>query len=258
MASALDLYLGVIPTAAATCALVSGLLYFAVMDRLGRIKGKDEPFFYRFYHWFVRPAVRLLGDAGVTPNAITAASLLLAGLSAVAIGAQHFMIATWLLVTALTCDVLDGEVARGYNRSTPSGAFFDSVADRIAEGIMFGGIAYWGQGALLTWVSIATLIASFAVSYARARSQSLGVDAKVGLMERPARVAATAFSLFLGALGQWLPFESAPAIAYAATTGLLSVVCALTIITAVQRVHHAITRLDSGAPKDDAPAIRAA
>jgi CDP-diacylglycerol--glycerol-3-phosphate 3-phosphatidyltransferase len=245
MAPALDLYFGVIPTAAFVSTLVGALLYFAIMDSLGRIRSKDEPFFYRFYHWFVRPAVSLLGRTGVSPNAITALSLVLSAACAAAIGAQCFMMATWLMSSALTCDVLDGEVARRFNRISPSGAFFDSFADRVAEGILFGGIAYWGGGDLLTWVSIATLVASFAVSYARARSQSLGVDAKVGLMERPARVTATALAVFFGALGHWLPFANAPRYGYLATTALLFIVCALTILTAVQRVLHTITRLDS-------------
>jgi CDP-diacylglycerol---glycerol-3-phosphate 3-phosphatidyltransferase len=244
MAHTLDLYLGVIPTALLVLSLLGGLLLFSVLDRSGRLVQKDEPFFYRYYHWFVRPIVGALGAAGVSPNAITAASLLLSALSAAAIGAQQFMMATWLMAVALTCDVLDGEVARRFDRSTPSGAFFDSFADRVAEGIMFGGIAYWGQGDLLTWVSIATLVASFSVSYARARSQSLGVDAKVGLMERPARVVATAFAILFGALGQWLPFASAPLFGYYAATALLCLVCALTIQTAVQRVLHTIARLN--------------
>ena len=251
---ALDLSLGLAPTVSYTLALAIALIYFVlVRDRRG--PRADEGFWYRYYHWFVGPVANLMGRLGVSPNAITAASLLLAAACAVAIGEGVFLIATWLMTVAVSCDVLDGEVARRFDRGSPSGAFFDSFADRVSEGLLFGGIAYYGQGGLLTWLSVATLVASFSVSYARARAESLGVNVKVGLMQRPARLVATIFAILFGAMGQWLPWAWAPSAGRWAMTGLIGVVCLLSMHTAWQRVILTIKLLD--AKRSSAPSVSA-
>src|SRR2546425_456115 len=82
-----------------------------------------------------------------------------------------------------------GRVARATGRVTRSGAFIDSVADRYAELAVFGGLLYYYR--LAPWVMAVVLAAgagSLMVSYARARGESLGVEVKIGTMQRPERL----------------------------------------------------------------------
>jgi CDP-diacylglycerol--glycerol-3-phosphate 3-phosphatidyltransferase len=100
--------------------------------------------------------------------------------------------------------MLDGAVAKASGTSSPRGAFFDSVADRVTDMAIMGGIAFYlagrdgGRAALLPMaaMALATL-----VSYERARAESLGYTAKGGLMERAERtiaiIAALAFPVLL-------------------------------------------------------------
>ena len=89
------------------------------------------------------------------------------------------------------CDMVDGTLARYANKVTPFGAFFDSTIDRYAESIMFFGIAgyfflnnnYWSLVAVFL-----ALCGSLMVSYTRARAEALGLEADIGLMQRPERI----------------------------------------------------------------------
>lgn len=156
--------------------------------------------FIGYWYWLTTPLTSILGKIGVTPNHITGLSVLLAGATGFALAQGRFMLGTWLFVAAITCDLLDGLLARSQNRQSVAGAFFDSFCDRLSEGLVLGGLAYYGRDGWLLVVSVAALIASVMVSYARARGEALGVDCKVGLMQRPERMLVTAFTLFFAAL----------------------------------------------------------
>jgi archaetidylinositol phosphate synthase len=84
-------------------------------------------------------------------------------------------------------DIVDGSVARITKRISNKGAFLDSVFDKIAEVIIFGGIAL-GQLADSFWCLVA-LGLSLLVSYTRARAESLGGKLKgIGIGERAERL----------------------------------------------------------------------
>ena len=74
--------------------------------------------------------------------------------------------------------------------SSVRGAFLDSVADRISDGFMFGGVAWFlvdhhdGEAVL---VPFAILGVTSLISYQRAKAELLGIAAKGGLMERAER-----------------------------------------------------------------------
>jgi CDP-diacylglycerol--glycerol-3-phosphate 3-phosphatidyltransferase len=102
------------------------------------------------------------------------------------------------------------------------GAFFDSVADRVTDGLVLGGVAWYLQSrhhGMIVLLPMAVLGASLLISYERAKAESLGFDAKGGLMERAERV-------IVLCLGLLLNFLLVP---------LLWVMLALTLVTAVQR-----------------------
>jgi len=131
---------------------------------------------------------------GVHPNTITVLGTLFMCAGGVLYGTGHIMTGGWLLgLTALT-DVLDGTVARRSGKSSVFGAFLDSSLDRVADGAVLGGLAvFYALNPLhhsvpMVVVCLAGIIGAFMTSYTRARAESLGLDAKVGMLQRPERV----------------------------------------------------------------------
>lgn len=149
----------------------------------------------------INPFVRLLIKLGFTPNAVTLTGLLLnIGVAIIfIIGGEEgnrgdLRYVGWagaLILFAGLFDMLDGQVARLGNMKSEYGALFDSVLDRYSELFTFMGICYYLVahhyllGSLFTFIA---LIGSMMVSYTRARAESLGVESKGGLMQRPERV----------------------------------------------------------------------
>src|SRR5699024_780509 len=87
---------------------------------------------------------------------------------------------------------IDGYMARTMGRISPFGAFWDSTLDRIGGAAIFGGLAmyYVGPGDNDWFVALAVycLAMGSVTSYARARAEALGMQAKVGLAERADRL----------------------------------------------------------------------
>jgi CDP-diacylglycerol--glycerol-3-phosphate 3-phosphatidyltransferase len=127
-----------------------------------------------------------------------------------------------LLVLTAVPDVLDGAVAKASGTASPRGAFFDSVIDRVSDALLLGGVAWYlasTQPGRVAVLPLAVLGASMLVSYERAKAESLGFDARGGLMERAER---------LGFLALGLLFESL-------LVPVLWVMLVLTVFTAGQR-----------------------
>ena len=166
----------------------------------------------------INPFVRLLIRIGFTPNAVTLTGLVLnIGVAVIFIlGAEEgnrgdLRYVGWagaLILFAGLFDMLDGQVARLGNMKSEYGALFDSVLDRYSELFTFLGICYYLVahhyllGSLFTFIA---LIGSMMVSYTRARAESLGVECKGGLMQRPERVVLLGVSaLACGVSSRWL------------------------------------------------------
>lgn len=142
----------------------------------------------------IEPVAALLVRLRINPNILTTIGTVasIAGGLAFALG----RIRTGGLIIGLSAifDVLDGVVARRSGQATIFGAFYDSTLDRVADGAVLGGILYFfatsqaHSNAVMVAVSITGLIGTFLVSYTRARAEALGIDAKVGFMQRPERV----------------------------------------------------------------------
>jgi CDP-diacylglycerol--glycerol-3-phosphate 3-phosphatidyltransferase len=146
------------------------------------------------YLRLMEPVAAFLVRRRVHPNTITVAGTAFMVAGGVLYGAGYIALGGWLLsVTALT-DVLDGMVARRTNSATVFGAFLDSTLDRLADGAVLGGLAVFyavnpGHSSVtMVVVCLAGVIGAFLTSYTRARAESLGLDAKVGILQRPERV----------------------------------------------------------------------
>jgi CDP-diacylglycerol---glycerol-3-phosphate 3-phosphatidyltransferase len=151
----------------------------------------------------VAPVGRGLKRAGVSPDVITVVGVAMAGGCAVALGAGNFSLALLLLVLTGVPDALDGAVAKAAGTAGPRGAFFDSVSDRLSDGLIFAGAGWYLAGTedpRLAMLPFALFIAASLVSYQRAKAESLGFDAKGGLMERAERFVVLAFGLLFHAL----------------------------------------------------------
>jgi CDP-diacylglycerol---glycerol-3-phosphate 3-phosphatidyltransferase len=170
----------------------------------------------------LRPVGAKAGKARLKADHLTLLGLVMAVGTAVAIGAGALRGAVLLLVLAAVPDALDGAVAKATGTASPRGAFFDSVADRVSDALLLGGVAWFlagDGGAHLVILPLALLAMSMLVSYERAKAESLGFSAKGGIMERAER---------LIALGIGLLFDSL-------LVPVLWVMLALTTFTAVQR-----------------------
>lgn len=142
----------------------------------------------------IEPAISLLARHNVNPNAITTVGTLLTVAAGVVYATGHIMIAGWLMGVTAFFDVVDGEVARRTGRSTVFGAFYDSTLDRVADGALMAGLSVFyatnplHQNIYMVVTCLVGMIGTFLVSYTRARAESLGIDAKVGVMQRPERI----------------------------------------------------------------------
>ncbi len=166
----------------------------------------------------INPVVRLLIKAGLTPNMVTTIGLVLnIGVAIIFIsGAEEgrrgdLSYVGWagaLILFAGLFDMLDGQVARLGNMSSPFGALYDSVLDRYSELILFLGICYYlvaHHYFLSSLFAFIGLIGSMMVSYTRARAEGLGIECKDGLMQRPERVIITGVSaLACGIASSWM------------------------------------------------------
>jgi CDP-diacylglycerol--glycerol-3-phosphate 3-phosphatidyltransferase len=146
------------------------------------------------YLRLMEPIAGWLIHGDVHPNTITIWGTIFMVAGGVLYGTGHIMTGGWLLsITALT-DVLDGIVARRANKASQFGAFLDSSLDRVADGAVLGGLAVFyalnrvHHNVPMVVVCLAGIIGAFMTSYTRARAEALGLDAKVGLLQRPERV----------------------------------------------------------------------
>lgn len=180
------------------------------------------------------PIAGFLVRRRVHPNTITVWGTIFMIAGGVLYGVGHISIGGWLLgLTALT-DVLDGMVARKSGTSSQFGAFLDSTLDRVADGAALGGLAVFfafdtvHRSPTMVAVSIAGLIGAFLTSYTRARAESLGLDAKVGMLQRPERVVLlSAPQAFFGvALNGWV------------LTVIIYILAITAWITVVQRIRY--------------------
>ncbi len=170
----------------------------------------------------LRPIGLRIRRTGISADHLTGFGVLMACASAVAIGAGALRAGLVLLVLAAVPDVLDGAVAKASGTASPRGAFFDSVSDRVADAVLLGGVAWFlatRQPGRVAVLPLAVLGASMLISYERAKAESLGFDARGGLMERAERLIALALGLLFDGLLVWV----------------LWLMLAGTLVTAVQR-----------------------
>lgn len=204
----------------------------------------------------INPFVYLLIRLHVTPNMVTtigflgnvaaAAVLAVAGYAIAGGAAPDYSMLVWagaLIIGFSLFDMLDGQVARLGGMASTFGAMYDSVLDRYCELLTLGSLAYYlicsGEmiGALITFVA---LIGSIMVSYVRARAEGLGIECKIGFMQRPERVVVTSLAILAAGIYGMATDNGATALfdPRYILTGAMTIIAVFANLTAFARINH--------------------
>lgn len=178
----------------------------------------------RFKH-ILDPIGAFLNDLGLMPNTMTIIGLVGNTIGAYFLWQGQMLIGGLVILAMGPVDALDGTMARLRGESSDFGAFVDSVTDRYSELVIFLGLLLYYNNQPGQWVNILGVYLAAAgsvlVSYVRARAQSLGYEAKVGILTRMERYAVLAPALIFNIpwVGVWI-------------------IAVLANITAIQRIVH--------------------
>lgn len=160
------------------------------------------------------PSARLFVKLGISANTVTVVGTLLS--SAVALGfilSNHLITAAIVGTLVFLFDNLDGQIARMTGTSSTWGSFLDSCLDRISDGAIFAALTFWGYlyaaDDTKVWImtgAVAAGLLGSVVPYTRAKAESLGYTAAVGIAERADRLVLSGVIVLLTGLGltQWI------------------------------------------------------
>lgn len=147
------------------------------------------------------PIVHVLAAAGVRPNHLTVLGALIAVAAGYTASQGVLLPAGLIFLAGSLMDGLDGALARHTDSVSRTGAFLDSVLDRVGEAALLIGLSFYfaQEDDLLAVVATTVALAlSMLVSYARARAESLGLNrGGIILAPRPARVAILSAGLII-------------------------------------------------------------
>lgn len=171
----------------------------------------------------------LFVNLGIGPNTLSVLALV----TGMAAGALFIMERPLLAgIMILICglfDILDGKVAERVNKKSLFGAIFDSTLDRYSEFFIFLGIAAHFRSHWALWITLAAMLGSALVSYTRARAEGLGIDCRVGIMQRAERMVFLALAAILGSL--FKVFDPAMIV-------VLTMIAVISNITTIQRTFY--------------------
>jgi CDP-diacylglycerol---glycerol-3-phosphate 3-phosphatidyltransferase len=184
--------------------------------------------FRAYWTRLMAPLARLLLRLGVSPDAVT-----FVGTLGVAAGALIFFpqgdlaIGVVVVTVFVFSDMVDGQMARLSDRTSSWGAFLDSTLDRIGDAAVFAGLVLWfaggGDALWLAALALYCLVMGNLTSYARARAESLGMQAKGGIAERADRLVLILVATFFADVLGFLPL-------LVAALALLAVASTVTVV----------------------------
>ena len=207
--------------------------------------------FRQFWTNVWAPLGNLLLRMGVSPNTVTVVGTLGVCAGALIFFPQGWLLAGVLVITAFVfSDMIDGYMARTSGQTSPFGAFLDSTLDRIGDAAIFGGIAlyYVGPGDSEWKAALAVYCLSMGsvTSYARARAESLGMQAKVGIAERSDRLVSILMMTGLADLLRHLGVGDGVMWLIPITLALLAVASTVTVVQRILVVRRQALSLPPG------------
>lgn len=183
------------------------------------------------------PLGRALNKTGLTPNSVTLIGTVVTVAAALTLYPAGYLFWGSVVITVFVLfDMLDGAMARARGGGTKYGAVLDATCDRVADGAIFAGLAWWAvygeDDRLLLIATLICLVTSQVISYAKARAEASGLSADGGLIERPDRLVIVLAGAGLTGIGRhfdipWLDSAIYPA---------MWILAALSAVTVVQRV----------------------
>ena len=192
-----------------------------------------------FFTGLFTPLATWLLKRGVSPDAVT----ILGTLGVMAGGLVFYPLGqlfwgTLFITVFIFSDVLDGIMARQQERTGKWGGFLDSTLDRFADGALFAGVSIWfftgGDNDAIGIAAIIALVLGMLVSYIRAKAESLGFTANVGIAERAERLVSVLVATGLVGLG-------VPEILLLVVLVALCVASCVTIYQRMRAVHRQAT-----------------
>lgn len=176
----------------------------------------------------VEPPAKLLLRIGVTPDMVTIVGAFGSSLTAlILVPRGEFVLAVVILLVLTVSDLLDGTMARLRGTAGPWGNFLDSTLDRVTDAALFSSVLWWAvanDDTVSAWAAAICIAAGIAISYSKARAESLGATANVGIMERAERLIVVGVAGLLTGFGvDW------------AMPVLLSLLAILSVVTVIQR-----------------------
>ncbi|HXI56629.1 MAG TPA: CDP-alcohol phosphatidyltransferase family protein [Polyangia bacterium] len=141
-----------------------------------------------FGYWILGPTIDWLAALRVTPNQITALSLIPATIAGVAAGFGWFGLACVMATSAAYGDILDGLLARKLGTSSDAGEVLDAAVDRYGEFVFLGGVAvYYRTHWMVEVLTLIAIFGSFMISYTTAKAEAMSVKPPRGSMRRAER-----------------------------------------------------------------------
>lgn len=186
-----------------------------------------------------------LGRAGVNPNVVTTLGFLVTVSAGLAFFLGNIRTGGLLILLGGLMDMVDGAIARAAGLSTKFGSFYDSTLDRASEIVVLLGVMslYLGPGRdigepWMVYLVVLAMAGSLMVSYTRARAEGLGIDCKVGLMQRAERIILLGGSTMI--FGPWRHGIALTVVVWA--------MAVLTNATAMYRIYWVYRHLQTPAP----------
>ena len=179
------------------------------------------------------PVARAFLHAGFTADGVTIIATTAAVVAALTLFPIGRLLAGAVVITFFVLfDMVDGAMARESGGGSRFGAVLDATCDRISDGAVFCGLAWWAVFGLgsrpLLVATLICLVTSQVISYIKARAEASGLRGDGGFIERPERL----IIVLAGAALSDLPFFPLPPVLPAAMW-LLAVA---SVITCAQRL----------------------
>jgi len=184
------------------------------------------------YLKIIIPLADFFKSLNINPNALTTLGTIFSIVGAIFFALSYLRVGGIFIVFGAICDTIDGRIASHGNKKTKFGALYDSVMDRYSEIIMFFGIAVHFVREDSYWTSVAIFAAlggSVMVSYVRARAEGLGLECKIGMMQRTERITYISVGAVIGDL---------PYVHEVFLMAAIWIIAVLANYTAIQRMFH--------------------
>ncbi|HBF12189.1 MAG TPA: hypothetical protein DDW49_02165 [Deltaproteobacteria bacterium] len=198
-----------------------------------------------YWFWLTDPIIRFFIRFHITPNQITCLGTFIGVLSGLFFSLGHFGLGGWCMIWGASFDMFDGKVARLTNKETKSGAYFDSIMDRVSEGAVFAGLIFYYRESLVLWIAVMALLGSFMVSYTKAKGDEMNARYNGGSMQRPERIVYLGVGAVFSPVFSWMLSHYFPLLTTEALYVLpLFLVALMTWVTSLNRMKNVMKMLD--------------